>query len=55
MAVKPNKTKQATITKAAIHELTGKGTNTSPSFFFRPTPSWLPPGRLTRYMTLQKQ
>ena len=23
--------------------------------FFRPTPSWLPPGRLTRYMTLQKQ
>ena len=25
------------------------------SSFFRPTPSWLPPGRLTRYMTLPKQ
>ena len=23
--------------------------------FFRPTPSWLPPGRLTRSMALQKQ
>ena len=23
--------------------------------FFPPTPSWLPPGRLTRYTTLQKQ
>ena len=24
-------------------------------FFFRPTPSWLSPGRLTRFMALQKQ
>ena len=36
-------------------ELMGDLEMDMPKFFFRPTPSWLSPGRLTRSMALQKQ
>ena len=51
---KTTKTNENPSPSSSMHKLLPFGSKLVPTFFFRPTPSWLPPGRPTRSIVCYK-